>query len=439
MFHSRRPLTASRRRLLSQVPQISQVLFLPGMTSHDTSTARQGSTRSSSVLRRHRLALWLVGASILLGFCFLGLSLAGELLIWTKSVDHGATELLVGLDEPEMGKLMRLYALLCPAIGVLLAAFVWLRERAEVRSRLWVKNAAFTVSSSVLLFGLLTRLGSVSSWYPLDTILTAPETLDVFGRRLLLVWPASWLYSHIEGLTALRVYYVMQGAAIVATMILTGIWAARFAGWRNAHLGQLLLVVMISPTFVYHNYYDILIVGTFTAALLCLWDRKYVAFTAVVGIGTLNHENTLLLAFVAAAVCYRRETAGRCTAIVGGAVAAWLVAKTWISIQVPMHASVHLRVMTNLWDLAREHRDMAVSMAALSTMILLTAFGWESASPVLRRSAVLIFPLLGVTFLFGKFREARQFDAFIPLAIAFALSALSKPDGEATAASTHGA
>jgi len=56
---------------------------------------------------------------------------------------------------------------------------------------------------------------------------------------------------------------------------------------------------------------------------------------------------------------------------------------------------------------------------------LFTVLGWRAAPENLRKASIaLIIPLLAVTYLFGKFREPRQLDAYIPLAIAFGICTL---------------
>ena len=211
----------------------------------------------------------LVGVSVLLGLFFLALSFFGSVLVFIASLDHGTSDGLFALSEHDLVLLMRIYAIVCPLVGGTVALLMRLYRHISQRTVL-MKFVAFTVSSSALLFILLTKLARERLFYPLGTILTAPETLEVFGRRLLLVWPARWMSLHAAGLSPLRAYYVTQAAAICVTVSLIGIWSARFAGWRNAYLGQLLLIVMVCPTFLYHNYYDIFIIATFTGALLCL-------------------------------------------------------------------------------------------------------------------------------------------------------------------------
>jgi len=47
----------------------------------------------------------------------------------------------------------------------------------------------------------------------------------------------------------------------------------------------------------------------------------------------------------------------------------------------------------------------------------IAALGWRSAPPALRRSVVVLPCLLVMTFLVGQLHEARQFDAFLPIAV----------------------
>jgi hypothetical protein len=304
-------------------------------------------------------------------------------LVFIASLDHGTSDGLFALSEHDQVRLMRMYAIVCPLVGGTLALLIRLYRHISQHAVL-MKFVASTVFSSALLFILLTKLARERLFYPLGTILTAPETMDIFGRRLLLVWPARWISLHAPGLSPLDAYDVTQAAAICVTVGLIGIWSARFAGWRNAYLGQLLLIVMVCPTFDYHNDYDIFIIATFTGALLCLWDRRYLAFCLIAGIATLNHENTLILAFVALAVCYQRETPRKVAVVVGGTLVAWLGAKVGISVAIPTHAFLHYRVITNLCKLAHQPRAMLFSLVELLPMFLCTVFGWNVASRQLR-------------------------------------------------------
>jgi hypothetical protein len=368
---------------------------------------------------RRRL-LW--GISGLLGLMFFALSFSGPLLLRILRADHGFGTDLPALMEGDLTHLMRLYAILFMLGAIALAVVP--RFQLAVLSSARVKLTTFTLACSGLLFLLLSRLESEAPWYPLDKILTAPRTLDVFGRRLLLVWPAQWIYGHIPGISPLRVYYVVQAVVILATMLVVARWSARFVGIDNAYLGQLLLVLFLAPTLTFHNYYDIAIIPIYTLALLALWDRQYPFFVLLIGLGALNHENTLLLVFSAIAISYDREKPRRWLAVAGAAVAAWLSARVLIMAAVPMSSTFHIRVITNLWELLHDPRAIGTAFIALLPMCLFTLWGWNSAPQVLRRGAFLVLPLFGVTYLFGKFREPRQFDAFIPLAIGFALSAL---------------
>jgi hypothetical protein len=361
-----------------------------------------------------------------LGVAFLVLSFFGNLLVQVATMDRGTGEGLFALSQQQLVALTRMAAGACLLIAFATALVQRFHHLLEAHATL-LKFVAFTLSSSALLLVLLTQLASEMRFYPLATILSAPQTLDVFGRRLLLVWPAQGLSLLMPRLSPRHIYYVIQAIVICTTVSLVGVWSARFVGWRNAYLGQMFLVAMLVPTFAYHNYYDIFIVATYTGALLCLHERKYWAFGLIAAICTLNHENTLLLVFVALAVCSKREPMWKAAVISGATLLAWFVVKVGISIAVPLQTSYHYRVITNLWKVANQPRAVLFSAIELSPMFLCTVFGWKSASGLLRRAAVfLIVPLFAVTYLFGQLDESRQFDAFIPVAIGFALSGLSR-------------
>ncbi len=368
---------------------------------------------------RTRLAY---GVGGLLGLIFFALSFCGPLLLRILQADYGSTGDLPPLTEAHLTHLMRLYAILFMLGAAALAIVPRLHLGALSSAK--AKLAIYTLSLSGLLFLLLTRLESEAPWYPLKKILIPPQTLDVFGRRLLLVWPAQWIYGHIPGISPLHTFYLVQAAVILATMLVVARWSARFVGNDNAYLGQLLLIVLLAPTLTYYNFYDVAIVLIYTLALLALWDRRYVFFVLLVGIGALNHENTLLLVFTAVAVFYGREKPRRSVAVAGAAAAAWLLARLLVMFAVPLSAPFQIRVITNLWELLHDPKAIGTSIVTLLPMFLFTLWGWKSAPQLLRRSAFLLIPLFGVTYVFGKFREPRQFDAFIPLAIGFALCAL---------------
>ena len=69
--------------------------------------------------------------------------------------------------------------------------------------------------------------------------------------------------------------------------------------------------------------------------------------------------------------------------------------------------------------------------ASLFPWWALAAMGWKYAPRILRCAALSFPGLIVVTFLFGKFDEPRQFDAFIPTCVGFIaclIASLTRPD-----------
>ena len=363
-----------------------------------------------------------------LGLILLVISFSPALIRAILSMDKGSAEQFIPTDVAAWPRLLQGYAalLLCGAAIVIAAARFGLFERIL----LWESGTGvlWTLLCSGMTLFLLSQLSYDAPWYRLKVLIDGSETLEVFSRRPLLIWPARWLHAAVPALSYLRVYWCVQAPIILATMLLVRTWSALFIDSGKAHLGQILAVFLLVPTFSYYTFYDLAIVLFYTGALIALWTRHYTVFALLVGVGALNHENTLLLLFVAAAVCYGREPMGKLVQIIGASFVLWFAARVWITIAVPMKAAVHIRIFTNLWEAVHAPEAMGVTGLAWLPLLLFTVLGWRAAPYRLRKASVaLIVPLLGVTYLFGKFREPRQLDAYIPLAIAFGICALVPP------------
>jgi len=367
------------------------------------------------------LAVALAVAAVLL----FGISLSHGLVGALAALDKGSEEHFIPADLSELARLLRQGSalLLCAAaVAGLAIRLRWFEGGVSWRP---VNNALWTLVCSGLLLWYLSRLSYDAPWYKLGVLIEGSETLEVFSRRLLFIWPARWLHQAAPGLSDLRVYWMVQAPIILVTMILVRKWSELFIEESRAFLGQVLTVFLLAPMFSYYTFYDVAIVAFYTAGLLALWKRAYIWFALAVGVGALNHENTLLLVFVAA-VCLWGESRKTLTRALGFSLAAWLMARVVMTLAVPMRATVHFRILTNLWELLHAPGAMAFTAMAWLPLVLLTILGWKAAPRMVRQMAVLAIPLLAVTYLFGKFREARQVDAYIPVAVAFGLCGLQR-------------
>jgi hypothetical protein len=316
-------------------------------------------------------------------------------------------------------RVLRVDILLAWLITCLASVLFLLRKRVLSYN---VFLGAITAASSWTLFVCLQKHGHERPWYPLATIIHDPANRPVFGHRPLFPWVALLLEKVFPFLSDLRSFFVVQAILCIVACYLAGLWAEDIVGLRYRVLGPCLLVLMLSPTFGYFNFYDIAIVCFFTAALLCLRRRFLVAFVVLVGLGTVNHENILLLIPIAAIILYQEVTTKTLFAVVLSALGAYVVARIFTAAVLPQDKLFDLRFWDNLYQVGTGN---GMILHALPTYLFwgMAAFAGFADSNRFIRKCTLLLPMLAlVTYLFGRFGETRQFDAFIPVMIAMVLS-----------------
>lgn len=351
-----------------------------------------------------------------------GIALSHSLVGALAAVDQGREEQGIPSDLSELTRMLRQWSAFVLA-GAILARLASRIPRLDQRNWQPLNNALWTFVCTGFLLWYLSRLSYIAAWYPLDVLIENSGTLDVFSRRPLFVWPTRWLHQVAPGLSYLRLYWMVQAPVILATMLVVRKWSALFMDESKAYLGQILTVFLLAPMFSYYTFFDIGVVFFYTAGLLAIWNRAYLWLAFVVGVGALNHENILLLVFVAG-VCVWGEPRRTVLKVMGWPLLAWLAARVAISIAVPSPKTFHLQILTNLWELLHAPGAMLFTALAWLPLVLLTVAGWKAAPMKLRKMAALAIPLLVVTYLFGKVREARLLDAYIPVAVAFGVGAL---------------
>ena len=261
---------------------------------------------------------------------------------------------------------------------------------------------------------------SEREFYPLATIIHHPEAANpAFGYRLLFPLCAR-LVEHLRpSLTDHNAFVVVQTIVIALTVWLVGEWVRLFWPRFGRPLGYVLLAVMLTPTISYLNFYDIAIVGFWAACLWLLYHQHWIGYLVVFGIATLNHENNLLLIPVAFVFALRSMSLLRLALLTAAQLALYGSLR---------YAVIHAVHGAPLWDnrLAQNLAFwQAYSTKALvySALVLwpwwgLAAKGWKHAPRLLRCASLALPGLFLVTLLFGRFDEARQFDALIPIVIA---------------------
>lgn len=178
---------------------------------------------------------------------------------------------------------------------------------------------------------------------------------------------------------------------------------------------------MLMVTITYYTFYDIAIVFFYTICLTALFQRRFVPYLVFFGLGTLNHENTLLLIPVFIAIYFDSDLPR-------------VRFLTLIALQGLIYGTIRLLLFyflpaSRAWapgkfrfnlDLLLHHPwPLFVTLYSLIFWYVIAALGMKPAPTALKRSALVLMPLLLLTtLLFGQLNEARQFNAFMPVAIA---------------------
>lgn len=354
------------------------------------------------------------------------LPLQGKFIEWAKG-DAGVLSGAVVLSVREAGIALRFAVILCASLAAFASLAFLFRRKLFTPARVsTIFYWTVTFGCCWTLFVCLSKHGYEGSWLPLHQVMYHPKTLPVFGRRLLMVWVARGAQAVVPSLSDLRAFYVASGIAIFLAIYSTGIWAAKVIGAQWRIVAQVLLVAILSPTFDYFTFYDVAIIFFFTIGLLFLYQRRYGLFVLTVTVGTLNHENILLLILVAAFILWKREPWRRNLAVPLAALAGYVGVRIALLLALPSGQVFDLRIYSNLVHLYEYHRIILVSAATLLPWWICALCGFFVANVFLRRAALLLPLLAGVTYVFGQFHEARQYDAFIPVVIALILSFLSK-------------
>jgi hypothetical protein len=261
--------------------------------------------------------------------------------------------------------------------------------------------------------------GREGSFYELNTIMHRPATANAaFGYRILLPSVAVQLEGVQHSLTDHNAFIATQILAIVAALVLSGEWGRLFLPRFGRPFGYVVATLMICPTIQYFTFYDIAIVAFWTGCLLLLYRRQLALFVSLLAIGTLNHENTLLLVPCAVAYCWPCMKLGRLFLFTIAQVAAWILVRMLVIRFQPAGAFFDNRIWDNLhfWHFYTA-QGLFFAWVVLLPWWVLAILGWRHSPYLLKCSALSLPGLFMVTFLFGKFDEARQFAAFTPTCI----------------------
>ena len=294
----------------------------------------------------------------------------------------------------------------------------------------WLDYLIFALYAAAFL-GFLAYFGTEESWYRIDQIM-AYEGRPPFQHRVLFIFPAQLMQYAMPQLGVIESYLWSQLLAVVLMLWAVRRLAGLFIRSDLAFVGQALALCMWAPTLNYYTFYDIGIIFVFAFCLYHLLRREWLPYLLMLAVGTFNHEITLFL-IVASAVM-----------LLG--TMRWSALAGLLAVQLALYGLVRLllfyllpaqqaweggKLMFNLHLLQDEPRVLLYSLGPLLLWYALAATGWRHAPPLLRRCVIILPCLFVMTAVVGQFNESRQFDAFIPVAMALMLCALNARLGAA--------
>lgn len=287
-------------------------------------------------------------------------------------------------------------------------------------------SVAVWLGCSWLCFYALYSYSYQGEWYQIEKIMKLSGG-PPYQQRILFVWVANGIRWIFPGSSYLGCYFISQIIPIVLSFYFIKKWGELFISKELAFLSQILLVLLLIPTFKYYTFYDIGTVLFYTLCLFFLFKRHFYFYFLMLVLGTFNHEITLFLIFIFAAIYLDSD----------------LQKKYFLKlviIQIILYGVVRIFMFwwlpaPSTWDESKVwfnidfilHHDRRFWMVILNLIFwyIIAFLGISSAPKELKRSTILLPFLFVTTFLVGQFNEIRLFDAFIPVGIALFLCLVS--------------
>lgn len=280
----------------------------------------------------------------------------------------------------------------------------------------WI-NALTLIACAYSVFFAFYR-GYEGSWLPINDIMIRPDTVPVFGHRLLFIGIA-WLFKlAVPAFNYHQAFFASQIVAVFWTFLAFSLWAREFIPAELLWIGNLLLTAMLVPSLDYYNSYDIAIVGFYAICFRFLLRQQFPALILCYAIGLTNHENLLLIAPIAGILLWRMESKRAAVVIVILQLLIYGAYRIGVMHFLPADHAFDMRLWENLHPF---HTYPIVAIIRSSTALLLPILGsiiaFRYSDSILKISAMLLFgELCVVTLLFGQFNEPRQFIAYFAIA-----------------------
>lgn len=285
---------------------------------------------------------------------------------------------------------------------------------------------------------ILKLQGYEGSWYRISDAIYF-EAEPPFLHRVLFPSIARLLVEFAD-LNPFMAFTLTQAAVLLALFPIVRRWCRRFGDPEVAVLAPTLLIPFLFALADYYTFYDLGIILFYTIGLTLLLEKRTFAHLFLVPVATLNHENFLLLVLVSGLLHnpFRPNTAfdWRFVAL---QLVLYTLTRATLFVLLPVHRfSEFGKIWINLHYLSEAATNPTILWKTLLLFVWfgVSALGLVGAPTFLRRASVLLPLLVGITFIFGQLNEARQFAAFVPVALALMMS-LVKGNVTRTAIFTH--
>jgi hypothetical protein len=273
-------------------------------------------------------------------------------------------------------------------------------------------------------FVVLQAMGFHGEWADINTLMTEPTRLPIFGHRLFFVSIAKVFKLALPQLTNVQCYFASQLLALLFAFIAVERLCAEVVSCKWSVIAHPITFCMFAPTIGYFTFYDIGIIGFFALSLLMIAQHRFAAYLLVFTLGVLNHENMILIA--PAAILEARRSGHRWITLAFVHLLLYGAVRSMLFFAFPMPRAFNSKIWYNLHPFQTYSlRGLVLSAAALLFWWLIVVIAWKLAPRIIQYAAVTLWPgLMVVTALFGKWIEPRQFVAFIPVCAAVLLAAV---------------
>jgi hypothetical protein len=298
------------------------------------------------------------------------------------------------------------------------------RARAYAASGRWVLPAIYTGAAF-----LITNL----YWQGAEQLETA--TLDKFvgvaankpfAYRILMPYLIG-VTAELNGISLKYADICLRICVLFGTMLLLRRWLRHFVDPLLADILPLTLGIILPWSFDYYWPYDFSGILIWTAALLCLFERRYFSYTLLFILGALNRETAFFLIPIFGLTQWDALGKGRALKWMGALFAIWLT--IFVTLRLLIHPrageGVEIHIVNNFEYLTRgyglgPYEHWMRLLSGLGFLWLLAPWYWSKKHPFLRRACWLLPAYFLVMFVVARFVETRVWYEWIPICLALA-------------------